>query len=980
MAEAQRYPKRLIEVDLPIRKISEHARREKPISHGHISTLHIWWARRPLAACRAVTLAALLPDPVDDACPKAFIDGARTSLEDLRNTIGGPPIPPKEPAALRAALLQFIANFADWRNSTQKDYLHTARRLIGCARSAFGAHDGPVVLDPFSGGGAIPLEAARCGASVLAADLNPIAVLQGRVLTEFAPRITAEFNERFVEMGARVEQLAKSYLGDGVNDGSTFGWFVARTVLCEGPGCGVRVPLIRGFALSNSRGIYLDWRKSKSGACEVENDPSDGVARPIIDVVPKKPSSRASASGGSTVCPVCQFTTKQARVAAQASDRGFGYRLIAVGEFDGGKSKTYRVPTRPEEEAYARGDGRPMPAGLTRALDVPINEKRPSAAGRGMSAVTRYGYRSYRSLFGDRQIVVLGAFQRAVAEVVKTVPEPERELLAILLLFAVDRLATFQNQFCRWAPKGEHPVPPFGKNGFPMIWDFSVMNPFADGPGSWAGGVRWISLILKHLAESDIAGGTVRRSPAQTQWMPDDSVDALITDPPYYDSYAYADLSDFFFPVLAAGFDQLGLAAAVDLVPGNQAPKDEELVVQPTRLVQGQPKDEAFYQRGLCDAFEAARRAVKPEGIGVVVFANKTTDGWEAVLRALLDAGWVITASWPIQTEKESRTRGEARLQSSVHIVCRPRETSDGALSSSTVGDWREVLQELPLRIHHWLPRLAAEGIVGADAIFACLGPALEIYSRYARVEKVSGERVELREYLEHVWAAVSREALATVFRDAETTGLEADARLSAMWLWTLMGPATDDSSIGQDSDGDHSDADYEESTDPGSSTFGFALEYDAARKIAQGLGARLEELEHIVEVKGGRARLLGVAERARHLFGKTEGTPTAKKAAKKKQMTLFGDLDEAAEAQGWGEVGAPKAGTTTLDRVHQAMLLFGSGRGEALKRFLVEEGVGKQTQFWKLAQSFSALYPSGSDERRWVDGVLARKKGLGFG
>jgi hypothetical protein len=157
-------------------------------------------------------------------------------------------------------------------------------------------------------------------------------------------------------------------------------------------------------------------------------------------------------------------------------------------------------------------------------------------------------------------------------------------------------------------------------------------------------------------------------------------------------------------------------------------------------------------------------------------------------------------------------------------------------------------------------------------------------------------------------------------------------------------------------------------------------LEFDAARKIAQGIGARLEALTHVVEVKGSKARLLPVAERSRYLFGRGEGAPSAKRAAKKKQMTLFGEIDAAAEAQGWGEVGAPKAGNTTLDRVHQAMLLFGAGRGEALRRFLVEEGVGKQGQFWKLAQSLSALYPSGSDEKRWVDGVLARKKGLGFG
>src|SRR5262249_2879448 len=198
-----------------------------------------------------------------------------------------------------------------------------------------------------------------------------------------------------------------------------------------------------------------------------------------------------------------------------------------------------------------------------------------------------------------------------------------------------------------------------------------------------------------------------------------------------------------------------------------------------------------------------------------------------------------------------------------------------------------------------------------------------------------------------------------------------------AMWLWTLASPgtrtATSDGAADEESSSDDESSGAEAVND------GFSLEYDAARKIAQGLGARLEELAHVIEVRGDVARLLSVADRTKHLFGSAEARAGPKRATKK-QMALFAELGQAAEAQGWGGVGAPKAGTPTLDRLHQTMLLFGSGRSEALKRFLVEEGVGKQAQFWKLAQSLSALYPSGSDEKRWVDGVLARKKGLGFG
>src|SRR5439155_599883 len=174
-------------------------------------------------------------------------------------------------------------------------------------------------------------------------------------------------------------------------------------------------------------------------------------------------------------------------------------------------------------------------------------------------------------------------------------------------------------------------------------------------------------------------------------------------------------------------------------------------------------------------------------------FAHTSTEGWEALLGGLIGAGWIVTASWPVDTEMSTRMNamGTASLASSVHLVCRPRENADGSPREDSIGSWRSVLAELPERIHEWMPRLAEEGVVGADAIFACLGPALEIFSRYSRVEKASGEVVPLREYLEQVWAAVSKEALMLVFKEADTTGFEADARLTAMWLWTLSTAAS---------------------------------------------------------------------------------------------------------------------------------------------------------------------------------------------
>ena len=220
---------------------------------------------------------------------------------------------------------------------------------------------------------------------------------------------------------------------------------------------------------------------------------------------------------------------------------------------------------------------------------------------------------------------------------------------------------------------------------------------------------------------------------------------------------------------------------------------------------------------------------------------------------------------------------------------------------------------------------------------------------------------------------------MSLVFSGADTVGFEPDARLTAMWLWTLNAGASADSAS---ADGDDSDATGdEESGEKSKLKGGFSLEYDAARKIAQGLGAHLEELSHLVEIKGDQARLLPVSERTKHLFGKEEAQAPARGRGKKKpvQGDLFADLKEAEEEAGWGVTGAPKAGETVLDRIHQSMILFAADRGEALKRFLVEEGAGRDRRFWSLAQALSALYPNNTDEKRWVDGVLARKKSFGF-
>jgi hypothetical protein len=506
-----------------------------------------------------------------------------------------------------------------------------------------------------------------------------------------------------------------------------------------------------------------------------------------------------------------------------------------------------------------------------------------------------------------------------------------------------------------------------------MIWDFFESDPLHPEHSLKALLSDFRGSIL--AAKAHLVGeGTVLNIPAQELPLPEDSVDVLYTDPPYYDQIPYSHLSDwpFVWMKLIGAFE--GKAGIDGLVA-----KNREVVVDRPHSKSPTTHDGAYFKQELRKCFARLQVCMKPEAIGVVVFAHQQTSAWESLLEGLLDAGFCVTASWPIVTERGGRlqAQGTASLQSSIHLIVRPRRHSPASSSQNDVGEWREVLSNLPIRIHEWMPRLAEEEIVGADAIFSCLGPALEIFSKYSRVEKANGEEVTLKEYLEYVWAAVAKEALAQIFKGADATGFEPDARLTAMWLWTLNAPGA----TGKSEESGEEDADDGEESPKKPKLAGFKLEYDAARKIAQGLGAVLESLAHLVEVNGDEARLLPVAERTRHLFGKEEEEPA--RVARKKasaQMNMFAELAGGDDSEiAWQEKTVKRVGETTLDRVHQAMILFAAGRGEALKRFVVEDGVGQDGKFWRLADALNALYPAGSDERRWVEGVLARKKQFGF-
>ena len=391
----------------------------------------------------------------------------------------------------------------------------------------------------------------------------------------------------------------------------------------------------------------------------------------------------------------------------------------------------------------------------------------------------------------------------------------------------------------------------FGRQALPMVWDFMETNPFNKEAANWATCIEVVDQVINQLPA--VRSATVQRGSAISLPLPDQSIDALITDPPYYDAVPYADLSDFFYVWLRRSL----LDVHPDLLADDLSPKAAEIIVNPAAALGTHQKLKPFFEAKMAEAFKEARRVLTDDGVAVVVFAHKSTEGWEAMLQALISAGWTVTGSWPIDTERPGRLRAQksAALASSVHLVCRPRPIHAG------VGDWSAILRELQPRVDAWMGRLSSEGVVGADAIFACLGPAIELYSRFDRIETAAGDPVPLGgrsstgdDFLSHVWAAVARAALRTIFEEAEASGFEADGRLAAVWLWTLgagklaangnesVTPGSlEHSDTGADEDEEENDEDDGAATK--TKLDGFILPYDTARKLAQPLGADLAEI-----------------------------------------------------------------------------------------------------------------------------------------
>ena len=980
--------KRIAEADFPIAKVSEHAVREKSNPLGYPAALHQWWARRPLASSRAVLMALLLPDPCDPHCPEAFKNDVRRILLRMHGRPRKWADTVKTDDGLRRVILEFIADFANWGNAANQTYLNVSRTLVKAAHG----EEPPLVVDPFAGGGSIPLEALRVGCDTFATDLNPVACLNLKVLLEDIPRHGQKLADELRRVGRDIENRAAEELADLYPmdpDGATpIAYLWARTVRCEAPNCGAEIPLMRSFWLCKKP------KRKRALRHRVER-PNGTPPRVVFEVHEPETDSEVHArtvTRANATCLCCGAVLPANRVRAQLASKRGGTDIIfdSAGNRIGGARMTavvtvrtekrgrhYRCPNKDDYAAVYKGQAR-----VTRILDdwergreqelCPIPDEPLPPIGTLGFRVQRYGMWRWGDLFNARQKAALVGLLKILSE-----PHGRGEGVASALACAFNRVAMSNMSCTRWNAVGEKMQHTFGRQALPIVWDFAEVAITADAPGNWKSGYKLIADIIDVSASATC--GQVEAADATRCPLPDQSVDVWFTDPPYYDAVPYADLSDFFLVWLKRALPGLRLLNDPFDPDNPLSPKTAEAVQDETKEVDGQSKDRTWFEETMAKAFTEGRRVLHEDGVGSVVFAHKTTEGWEALLSGMIRGGWTITGSWPIATEMTTRLRAQdsAALATSVHLVCRPRP------DDAPTGDWADVLRQLPGRVGDWMERLQDEGVRGADLVFACVGPALEIFSRYSRVETAEGDEIGLPVYLERVWEVVGRTALENVLgtdearaRNGQAGVLEEDARLTALFLWTMQ--STD--SVRDNGSTD----DANEGTGAKAAAKGFSLPFDVVRRFAQPMGINLEKwTDRIVEQNKGIVRLLPVTSRAAALFGQEgaqaaadwiESDPTGNV-----QQTLFPETDapsKPAKRRGGkksiidenAELQSLEA--TALDRVHAAMLLQSSGHSNALRKLIVAEQE-RGPEFLRLANALSALYPPGSEEKRLLDGML---------
>ncbi len=952
--------RRLIEEAFPLKKVSEDSKHEKTVRHGHISTIHLWPARRPLAASRAALLATLLPD--------------------------------SEGEQARATLNKRIESLTRWGSENGPE-LEKFRKEI---RAAYGGR-APRVLDMFAGGGAIPFEAMRLGCDVTAVDFNPVAW--------FLLRCTLEYPQRFADKSWPIPRRLERYLdGNGENGNSGGkgkkrsakapvaahqssisapwmedqarlgnlaehiriwgGWVLAhvrrdlrdyypavggqapltylwaRTVPCSDPSCGTQVPLLKTLWLSKVEGHRVAVH------IEPEKEPHQSVRFEIWKPGPHDEVSHGTMSTSGTPkakCPRCGTLLTTEYLRDQMPQGRMNAQMIAVvaGSDNG---KIYRLPVDEDENAARMATQRLscveklVPGGRPHEPISPayLSSRHQSAF------IVRYGFNHYDQIFTDRTTLALLTFihwsRVARRAMEKSGYAPDAiEAIAAYLALTIDRIADYGSSIAHWNVVGQKIGNTFSGFRLAMAWDFTEVNPVVKTSGGYIGQLDWVAKFAEHAllaASASETTPTVRHGSATE--LPDrDAFDVIMTDPPYYDAIGYADISDFFYVWLKRSLaGQGGEAFATEVVP-----KQGELISNAGLFNKDEHVAKQYYEDGMAQAFSKAYQALKPDGVFVIVFAHKDVQAWETLVSAMIRAGWTVTASWPIDTEMGNRTRAlnSAALASSIWLVCRKRPENAG------IGRYGDVMRRMQERITERLRSFWDLGISGPDFIWAAIGPALESYSSYRDVRRLDGSAFTVGEFLREVRRLVTDFALGQILHGVSTGEIDETTRYYLMHRHSFgTGPAP----IGE------------------------------CLLLAGGYGLNLDDLR-------GQRGVLTKANAPKKATTDDEDAEAPDSDAEASAPKASGNdlrllsFDERTRA----DLGAPlpNGSLPMIDMLHQLMRLWAAGQLDAVAEYATRQGLSQEHEtFWAMAQSLLEMSDPKTRERTLLESLVSwgRKRG----
>lgn len=751
-------PKKLIEVALPLEAINAESAREKSIRHGHPSTLHLWWARRPLAAARAVIWSSLVDDPSEH--PEQF------PTEEEQN---------KE----RQRLFAILEKLVKWENSNDPKVLDAAKAEI--LRST--GNNPPPLLDPFAGGGAIPLEAQRLGLEAHAHDLNPVAVMINKAMIEIPPKFAGQapvnpdararldaadgwtgakgLAEDVRYYGEWMKQQAFKKIGhlypkvkvpaaQGGGEATVIAWIWARTIKCPNPACGCEMPLASSFVLSKKKGKEA-WVKPIPAGDHVEFEVQQGKC-------PKEYESFKVGRSAIFKCPCCGEITTDAYVKKNGQQHKIGSQLMAV-VAEGQHGRIYLSPD--EEQKLAANVSKPenYPDG-----SMPTNPRWFSPPAFGMT--------EYSDLFTNRQLTALTTFSELVSEAQKQAEADAvaaglandhialseggpgarayGEAVGVYLAFVIDKMTDYHSSICSWNPPREGLRNTFGRQAIPMVWDYAEANPFSNSSGCFDNLLEWVYKCIFDLPAS--SQGEVKQFDAQSDCGLRNIM--VSTDPPYYDNIGYADLSDYFYVWMRQSLKQ----TYPNLFRTMLVPKAEELVATPYRFDGSVEKARDFFEDGMLHTCRQIYQYAREDIPVTIYYAYKQSDtdtgeseaktastGWETMLSAVIQAGFSITGTWPMSTERTGRTIGNGTnaLASSIVLVCRKRPEDAPMVTR------RNFIAELKRELRPALQKLQRSNIAPVDLAQSAIGPGMGVYSKYSKVLESDGTPMTVRSALQ---------------------------------------------------------------------------------------------------------------------------------------------------------------------------------------------------------------------------------------